>query len=279
MESRSGGLPQGDGSAARLSSGPMRRGALIWALALGIGLGGFIPARGVIPVNASVGKPVELLAKPGVMLVAEGVLVVDDSPHVESLTLASSFDIFYFRVMAESVYDAVHGSRLPNGEDGFADIVTNLRQIGFFRQGNWKDCRFCPQCDAHRGGLPCVGKNWVTRKPNALRSLLIDGNTYSCSKISSQLPLGSILHDVDLSSEGEQGSIQSYALAAHLDNLSFDKQDGTDAHSYSEKSHDCQGDVDPEGGFLITILGWGRDDPYIGLDVILMFGLEFSATC
>jgi IS1 family transposase len=32
--------------------------------------------------------------------------------------------------------------------------------------------------------------------------------------------------------------------------------------------------TNPKGNFVVTILGRGRDDPYIGLNLILMFGLE-----
>jgi IS1 family transposase len=61
--------------------------------------------------------------------------------------------------------------------------------------------------------------------------------------------------------------------------LPFKFAEGYEGSSNAKSANNGQYRVDPESGFVITILGWGRDDPYIGVNVCLGFGLEFWATC
>ena len=63
-------------------------------------------------------------------------------------------------------------------------------------------------------------------------------------------------------------------LAAHFDNLGLDVKERANADNYTDDSHHRQEQIGPEDSFVETILGRGFDDPYIGLNMLLGFGLE-----
>jgi hypothetical protein len=83
-----------------------------------------------------------------------------------------------------------------------------------------------------------------------------------------------ILGGLRLSSDCDQGSRRKNPLAAHFNRLLFDKENREDADNYTAEPNQSQCEIDPKRGFIVTILGWGRDDPYISVNVLLMFGLE-----
>lgn len=84
----------------------------------------------------------------------------------------------------------------------------------------------------------------------------------------------SIGRNLGLLSDRKKSASSKYPLASHLYHLASDKQKSTDADSYSEKPDASEGYVDPKSSFIPTVFLGGFDDPYIGVNVLLMFGLE-----
>ena len=61
--------------------------------------------------------------------------------------------------------------------------------------------------------------------------------------------------------------------------LPFDLQKSEYGDDNAANSDHRQGEVDPKSGFVITVLGRGRNAPYIGVNVILIFVLECWPVC
>ena len=89
---------------------------------------------------------------------------------------------------------------------------------------------------------------------------------------------GLFSHVVSLSSDRGKSSLHDDTLAAHFRHLSIDKRKSTYCRYDTHDSYNSQYDTDPESSFIVTILGWGRNDPYIRFNVLIMFGLEIWAT-
>jgi len=85
------------------------------------------------------------------------------------------------------------------------------------------------------------------------------------------------LHQISLQFDCIQRFLSDNPLTAHFNHLCLDKQNGANADYNATESNECQSDVHPKSGAIITILAGGRDDPYIGIDVCLGFGLEVWA--
>jgi len=77
--------------------------------------------------------------------------------------------------------------------------------------------------------------------------------TFRNTQIRSQLPLGGYFHHIG---------------------LPLDRQQSANADSDTQNAHYRQNDTYPKSSFVVTILGGGRDDPYIGADVVIGFGLK-----
>ena len=61
--------------------------------------------------------------------------------------------------------------------------------------------------------------------------------------------------------------------------LPLNRQKSADADYDADCTYDRQGEIGPKDSFVITVLLGGRNDPYIGINVFLMFGLECWAIC
>ena len=59
----------------------------------------------------------------------------------------------------------------------------------------------------------------------------------------------------------------------HQMGLSLDGYERENSYTNSSDTNHCQRNIDPKSSLVITILGEGIDDPYIGLNVILACGL------
>ena len=71
-----------------------------------------------------------------------------------------------------------------------------------------------------------------------------------------------------------QAIVAGSHLPAHFDDLGLDVRERANADTYTDDSHNGQDQIGPENNFVETILGRGFDDPYIGLNMLIGFGLE-----
>lgn len=85
-----------------------------------------------------------------------------------------------------------------------------------------------------------------------------------------QLPL----HQGTLPPHGVEGSLHQDSLQAHLHGLTVNANQRGYSYENSSDTGNREHNADPESSPVETILGRGRDDPYIGLNVLVAFGLE-----
>ncbi len=101
-----------------------------------------------------------------------------------------------------------------------------------------------------------------------------EGRLLSC--VSRVLSL--LVHRVSLPPHGIQGSPHYCPLVAHFNDLRPNKQKRTYANSDTKNTYYGENKIDPKQSFIVTIFGRGFDDPYISINVLLLFGLESWAT-
>jgi hypothetical protein len=80
-------------------------------------------------------------------------------------------------------------------------------------------------------------------------------------------------HEVRLTPDRVEAAAHNYALMHHLCGLLFQKGESADAHCDATNPYKRQEDVDPKRSDVITVFIGGFDDPYIGVNVFLGFGL------
>jgi hypothetical protein len=68
-----------------------------------------------------------------------------------------------------------------------------------------------------------------------------------------------------------------FCLNLHYVGLSFYGQQRSNADPDPDQANPSQNSVNPDSSLVPTILGWGRDDPYIGWNVLLIYGIELPA--
>lgn len=72
---------------------------------------------------------------------------------------------------------------------------------------------------------------------------------------------------------------QTLGLSGDLSKSPFRIDDSKNTYSYTSDTNSAEHDVDYQSRYIKRIFLGGLDDPYIGINVLLMFGLEFWAAC